>query len=371
MSDRRPRSTYFKTYLGDPLGVLVIDRLCLSPLQFGLIALGGALVVDAISFALVGGEVIALSGWTETWAYVVYLYVIFPAIVGAYVWVSLASAELFLGLRQSEALIASNEEYDRFTRGHRSSLEALYNRPGWAMASLAVVILVAVYYAFVYTAGWPRTLLLLRAVKVLVLYMPGWYAICQIVAREIVTIWGLRQVFRRFKVDPHPLHPDRCGGLRAINNYAVGFAYVIAVAGVGVGLMAWVTLRREGGLSPDTAVWVAAYVVLASLCFFLPPWTAHRAMAEAKHRLLSDISGQFQRDYAEATARLADDPVALRERVDKVQDLRALYELTDAFPVWPFDTATLRRFAVTLSAPLVPVVVELAIGIVSSALRSR
>jgi Zn-dependent protease len=59
------RST-FKTYLGDPLGVLVIDRLSLSPVQFGLIALGTALVVDAISFALVGDQVIALSGWTET-----------------------------------------------------------------------------------------------------------------------------------------------------------------------------------------------------------------------------------------------------------------------------------------------------------------
>ena len=73
--------------------------------------------------------------------------------------------------------------------------------------------------------------------------------------------------------------------------------------------------------------------MLALICFFLPPRTAHKAMAEAKHKLLAGISAQFQRDYAEATARLADDTVELRERVAKVQDLRTLYELTDAFPV--------------------------------------
>lgn len=370
VSHGQSRST-FKTYLGDPLGILIIDRLSLSPVQFGLIALGTALVVDAVSFALVGDQVIALSGWTEIWAYAVYMYVIFPAIVGAYVWLPRAAAELFLGLRQSEALVASDKEYDDFIRHHPNSLEALYNHPAWTIASVVIVALVAVYYAFVFTAGWPPLLLLLRAVKVLMLYVPGWYTICHILAREVVTIWGLRQVFRRFKVHAHPLHPDRCGGLRAINNYAVGFTYIIAVAGVGVGLMAWVTLHREGSLSPDTAVWVAIYIVLALLCFFLPPWTAHRAMAEAKHELLSDISQQFQRDYAEATARLADDTVELEKHINKVHSLRTLYELTDAFPVWPFDTATLRRFAVTVAAPLMPIIIELAISIGSSALRSR
>ena len=364
------REPYFKTYSGDPLGVLVVDRLSLSPARFGLIALATALVVDAISFGLVGDRVIALSGWTEAWAYAVFLYVVFPAIVVAYVWVPRAVSELFRGLRGSEALVAPHDEYDGFIKGGSDSLERYYTHSGWAIASAVIVALVAVYYAFIYTLGWPRLSLLLRALKVLVLYVPGWYMLCQIVSQEAVTIWGLRQVFRRFEVSPYPLHPDRCGGLRAINNYAVGFTYVIAVAGVGVGLMAWVTLRREGRLSPDTAMWVGIYVVLALICFFLPPWTAHKAMAEARDKLLSDISQQFQRDYAAATAGLAEDAVELKGRVEKVQDLRTLYELTDAFPVWPFDTATLRRFAVTVAAPLTPVIVELAISIAASLLRS-
>jgi hypothetical protein len=239
------------------------------------------------------------------------------------------------------------------------------------VASLIIVVLVAIYYAIIFTLGWPRMALLLRAIKVAVLYAPGWYMVCQIVAREIATIWGLRQVFRRFKVSPHPLHPDRCGGLRAINNYAVGFTYIIAAAGIGVGLMVYATIHREGALSLDMAVLFAIYVAVALLCFFLPPLTAHAAMDQAKRELLADISRQFQQDYAEATARLDSETDELGAHVAKVRNLRTLYEMTDAFPVWPFDTATLRRFVITITAPLVPAIIELAIAIGSTFLRSR
>jgi hypothetical protein len=228
----------------------------------------------------------------------------------------------------------------------------------------------AVYYAAVYTIGWPPLAITLRALKVLLLYVPGWYAICQIVARQVATIVGLRRLFRRFEVAAQPLHPDRCGGLRAINAYAVRFTYVIAAAGLAVGLIAYVTLRREGALAPDVLLWIAVYVALALVCFFLPPWTAHAAMAEAKHKLLRDISAQFQRAYATMTAHLAGDPGELQATIDRIQSLHALYQLADTFPVWPFDTATLRRFVAIVSAPLAPLAIELAVSLVASLLRA-
>jgi hypothetical protein len=368
---QRARSTYFKTYRGDPFATLVIDRLSLSPLQLAVIFLVAALVVDLVSFALVGDDVIRLSGWSDTWPYVVYLYVVFPVILGAYVWISSAAAELFSGLRQSQAIVASDEDLDLFVKDRAGSLQALYNHPVWSIASLVVVAALAVYYGLIYTRGWPPLAFLLRALKVLALYVPGWYAICQIVARQAVTIWGLRQVFRRFEVAPHPLHPDRCGGLRAINNYAVGFTYVIAVAGVGIGLMAYVTVHRTGVLGPDTAIWVGVYAVVALLSFFLPPWTAHAAMAEAKRKLLMDISQQFQQAYARTTASLESETGELKAHVERIESLHSLYELTDSFPVWPFDTLTLRRFAVTVTVPLVPLLTELVVDVGGALLRSR
>jgi hypothetical protein len=363
--------TYFKAYLGDPFGTLIIDRLSLSPLRLALLFMVAALVVDLISFALVGDDVIRLSGWKDTWAYVAYLYVIFPAIIGAYVWICLAAAELFSGLRQSQAIVASDEALDRLVKDRPGSLQALYNHSAWSIASFIVVAALAVYYALIYTRGWPALAILLRGLKVLVLYVPGWYALCQIVARHGVTIWGLRQVFRRFEVAPHPLHPDRCGGLRAINNYAVGFTYIIAVAGIGVGLMSYVTVHRSGALAPDTAIWLGVHVVVALFGFFLPPWTAHAAMAEAKRKLLMDISQQFQQAYTQTTASLQGETGELKEHVERIKSLHGLYELTDSFTVWPFDMVTLRRFAVTVAVPLVPLLTELAVDIVEALLRSR
>jgi hypothetical protein len=302
------------------------------------------------------------------WAYVAYLYVVYPAIIGAYAWIAHATSELFCSLRQSEAIVASEAEYDRFVLG---PLQTRYNHTRWTVASLVLLALLAVYYAFIYTLGWPGLARVLRAVKVVIVYAPGWYAVCQIVARESVTIWGLREVFRRFEVSPRPLHPDRCGGLRAINTYAVGFTYVIATAGIGVGLMVYSTLHREGTLSPDMALVTATYVVIALLGFFLPPLTAHRAMDGAKRKLLAEISRQFQQDYAQATACLGSSAGELQTNVEKVQTLHALYEMTEAFPVWPFDTATLRRFAVAITAPLVPAIIELAIVIAGGVLSAR
>ncbi len=93
-------------------------------------------------------------------------------------------------------------------------------------------------------------------------------------------------------------------------------------------------------------------------------------MEKAKRRLLSEISRQFQHDYAEATAQLGSKSDELETRVEKVQHLHTLYQMTDASPVWPFDTATLRRFVVAVTVPLVPEMIELAVTIGSALLRS-
>jgi hypothetical protein len=122
---------YLKTTLGDPLGRLV-DRLALSPVHCAAIALGVALLVGMVSYALAGVEVIERSGWMDLWAYVTYLYVVFPVIIGAYVWVGRAASRLFYGLRHSEALAAAGEAHDRFVLG---PLQAHYNHPGWTIAS--------------------------------------------------------------------------------------------------------------------------------------------------------------------------------------------------------------------------------------------
>jgi hypothetical protein len=361
---------HLKPYSGDPFGILIIDHLHLSPVSAALIVLFVMLILDAISFRLMGRRLLALFGWTSEWAYGIYSYVVTPLVAAAYVWVSQASGRMFLQLRDSDALIAPPGRYDSFLR----LLERVYTHPGWAIAALIVVIVLAIFYIFLFrsTAEWPRRALILRIVKVLLLYVPGWYMVCQIVARQAVTIWGLWQLFDRFEVYPHPLHPDRAGGLSAINDYAVGFTYIIVLVGIGVAVQVYVTWKEHGSaLTRDIAGLLAAYVVIGLVFFFLPSWAAHNAMKTAKQELLMDISQRFQADYAEVVEGLEADTVGLEESITRLESLRTLYELTEQFPVWPLDTGTLSRFAATIVFPLIPVGAEMAVDFVRTAIESR
>jgi hypothetical protein len=188
----------------------------------------------------------------------------------------------------------------------------------------------------------------------------GWYAVCMIVARELATIQILRNMFKRYQVKLYPLHPDRCGGLLAINEYALNFTYFIAVAGIGLSLIGYLQVRADRFWS-DTLLQFAlgSYVFLGVFCFFAPLDAAHDAMKESKERWLMEISKQFQRAYESAQRVLRASGSRLRSNVERIQQLQEIYELTDEFPVWPFDTKTLRRFGTTILTSLSPLIASL------------
>jgi hypothetical protein len=351
----------FRPYAGDPLSVLAIDRLRLSPALAALIMVGLTLVVDAVSFAIAGASFFRAYGWSDVWAYGIYQYVVMPLVAAAFVWVSTGAARMFERLGESDALLAPRTAYHAFLYG---PLRRAFTHPGWSAASLIVTITLAVYYTFFFTdtSTWARSVFAARAAKVLLLYIPSWYMVCQIVARQIVSTWGLFHVFDQFTVTPHPLHPDRCGGLRAIHDYAVGFGYIIALIGLGVLVQivtAWRTVGRT--LTPDVLAMTGLYVALGVAFFFLPLWTAHTAMRNARRAMLSDIAARFQTDYAEAVAGLPAPGEDWTRRVDRLEDMRTLYQMTETFPVWPFDAGTLGRFLITFIVPLLPVFIELAV----------
>jgi len=345
-------------YSGDPFSVLIIDRLHLTPVLAALGILVLMLLVDAITFRAMGYRILALFGWTDRWAYAIYSYLVTPLLAAAYVWVSLGAQRLYEGLQSSEALAAPAADYEMFTQG---TLQAAYTHPGWSVAALVIAVLLGIYYTVLFrsTTDWPRYALLLRAIKVVLLYIPGWYMVCQIVARHAVTTWGLYQLFHQFEVQPHPLHPDMCGGLKAINDYAVGFTYIIILVGIGVMLQIYVTWREKGStLSRDIVMLLAAYVIIATASFFLPLWTAHTAMHEAKQAQLDEIAKNFQAGYVELTTQLDNAGEPLDEPIERLEDLKTLYEMTEAFPVWPLDMGTLSRFAATVIVPLLPLAIE-------------
>jgi len=76
---------------------------------------------------------------------------------------------------------------------------------------------------------------------------------------------------------------------------------------------------------------------------------------------LRGISEQLDIEYEKTHRVYKKSSSILAASAEKVRLLHELYELTDKFPVWPFDTATIRRFATAWIAPFL--IVALSVGI--------
>ena len=157
-----------------------------------------------------------------------------------------------------------------------------------------------------------------------------------------------------------PLHPDHCGGLTSLSAYSLKTVYLVALMGLTIA----VTEYHYGVLGLATKYWVfhlsiPLYVALGLASFFAPLSTAHRGMKDARDRSLQKIARQFQDDYADVNNNLNSDSDHLKNGITRIQQLQTLYDVTGRFPVWPFDTGTLRRLIVSITAPLLPAAISI------------
>jgi hypothetical protein len=83
-------------------------------------------------------------------------------------------------------------------------------------------------------------------------------------------------------------------------------------------------------------------------------------MAVARERELKDIGDRFDAAYKTTKSGALNLDGDFEGRLRQLEELRNLYGIVEAFPVWPFDTYNLRRFAAIVSVPLVPALVAVA-----------
>jgi hypothetical protein len=128
---------------------------------------------------------------------------------------------------------------------------------------------------------------------------------------------------------------------------------------------------RGGTLAASYFTWmaIATYVILAPLVFFLPLGTAHVSMRRAKDRHLLLLAERFDAEYRQAADQI-DEAGTLKSNVEKMEQLRKLYKITEEFPVWPFDVTNLRRFLTVITAPLAPGLVSVALDLIGRLLAS-
>lgn len=349
----------------DPLARLLIDRFHLTPVRFALIiaivAFGGGLLLSLITdtFLPQPGRI----GFLNDWSPWLWSLVFTPVLTGYYLWSSSSIEQLFHDLQQSEAVDIQENEL--------GVIAPYYHNPWREILSLAmaVIIGIAVFVLRPRVQGWAGSTDAVRtATSIMIIF--GTYAVSMLCLTLLTNIWALRRILRGKEFHVNPLHPDRCGGLKALSIYSLKTVYLVAIFGLLIGASEYRFISQ--GLTQQFWFFhlgIPLYIVIAGYCFFAPLTLAHDKMQNAKKILLTDIARQFRDDYKSTHNALGEKTETLKGDVDKIQQLQILYELTDKFPVWPFDVQTIRSFLAALTSPFIPIIIGFIVNFLKSIIK--
>jgi len=351
-----------KFFARDQLSRYIIIEKGWHPLWLGLVSLGigwGSSVVYAFlsGTLLPNPNMVAL---LEDYTYMITETITMPLVWIYYVWVYKTPAWVIESLENANVVTFEEEELEQACK--------ILDNKLFTYVSVFFGILVAVFYTIGGMQATPQWLnqnpafLILRATFIVA---PGIMLGGIIVSRIINTA----RIFRRLLKDVvlHPLHPDKAGGLQPLGRYALGTTYLIAIAGSLGALLEYEAYTRGMlGTAYFAHIVILLYLILAPVAFFAPLSAAHRAMQRAKESLLLDIAYQFNQDFSQTSTNLTAPAKTLEENVKKINQLRELHKIADAFPVWPFDVATLRRFAVTISSPIATIALSVLIDLATN-----
>jgi len=195
----------------------------------------------------------------------------------------------------------------------------------------------------------------------------GVYMGSMLVLNLVTNIRIFHKILESKSLRVNPLHPDRCGGLRSLSDYSLKTAYLVAVLGIWVGTIEYQFIGKQGYWFVHLII--PLYIFISTMCFFGPLWTAHSGMKKSKEELLNQIARQFQTDYSNIHSTLSNDAEKIKQGIEKVQQLRNFYAMTDEFPVWPFDVKTFRRYLLTTPTPFLPLLIPLLQKLMESLLK--
>ncbi|HBB32461.1 MAG TPA: hypothetical protein DDZ80_23165 [Cyanobacteria bacterium UBA8803] len=338
-------------YRSDPIASLLIEKLHLSPLSFGLlsiaIATGLYLLTGWISNTLWSkpGQIGLLQDWLP-WVWVLF---ISPVVLGYYLWSFQALDNVIRDLEKFDVLETNQSEIGRIAIKPYDQNWRTFLALGSAVSFSIFVLVTRSGLKNSWTNSGILPILIVTIATFAMVYMGS-----ILVLNLITNVLVLHRILRKTELNVNPLHPDRCGGLRSLSDYSLKTTYLAAVLGIMVGFIEYQFITQGVG----RVYWFAHFiiplhVILSIACFFGPLLAAHRGMRRAKEELLYEIAQQFQEDYSQIHASLTGDAETFKKGTEKIKELRAFYTLTEEFPVWPFDVQTFRRFLLTIPTPLI------------------
>jgi hypothetical protein len=243
-----------RVYEVDPLARFLIERLGLGKYTAALAGLAWSLIYLLV-FPFVFGEL-----WTngeylgslQDWHAQLLLLLVFPATCAFYLWQPRAIAHVY------EAILSENPSHN---------VGRLYRKAIWwylsFISALGIVLFDAPKRIADYGSWWMSQNWLTIAVREVSLAV-AFYMISMIAWRQLIAIVEWNRLLGK---------PTTATALRAVTNYGLSCAFLLALLGLRLGVEAIELPQRPGTTTPDYYIYcvkIAVYIV-ASLAFFYVP----------------------------------------------------------------------------------------------------
>jgi hypothetical protein len=172
-----------------------------------------------------------------------------------------------------------------------------------------------------------------------------------------VACWRIGWLLRNSELRTQALHPDGCGGLRAVGHLltvVLSTAAILGAASLGMFLAIKAT-PAQPTRRPEPYVLAFLYVVLLPLAFLNLLWWPHQGMDSYRKQVLKPVVKKFHESIILTWPSTTDDSARLKANNDSLSEITRQFQvLDDALPVWPLR---LRRLQAVLAAAILPVLI--------------
>lgn len=296
-------------------------------------------------------------------------FIIQPLICGAYYWTSIGSNKLFERIFNSDILKDTSKINDLIAETHANYKKYHILALAIGIGSVFSVAQVAAYMGWVPWKTFSGYLYIYPAMSFA--RLPFWFITFYGVVYGVINISFscslLEGIFKNpDNIKINILHPDGCGGLALIGQYATRTGYVIAPIGLYASMSALIELSH-GNLENAYPIqlFILAYILLAPIVFIFPIWEAHSAMLQKKNEELIKLSNLYNKKYKEVTEDNNIDPKITLDMLLKIKTLHK--ETLEQYPTWPFRLYNVRQFIMTIVSSLLPILLSFAIDIIKFA----
>jgi hypothetical protein len=241
----------------------------------------------------------------------------------------------------------------------------------WPIAGVGVVILFWLYRLLLVQ---PQIALLKQAqtplwahITILLLYSPMLYCVFLCVVRLLVTLVFTNILFHEYQINVNPLSPDGYAGLGLLDTMLAISTGLLVTLGIAALVMnSSFLLGNDNIISRTEAVCLAiGYLALVPTLVFGWIILPHETMLDARNKALQPLADEFEALLNQTTPKPTDDTNAITAGTDRLNALKARYDLVQSvYPIWPTTLQKVRNYLATLILPVViPIVIPLLSGV--------